>query len=166
MVCLFVTWGLGLALHVADLPWVTCRSRAFIHFLYCTYVLIYSCQCLMFFCMCILFYVLNTFAHEHCVTRKCFVRPHYLSSPQAPRSAGFGRPNARQGITKCRAPDFSNKCRHPFGVQTAWAQIWKWATLVVRISAFIFYSMYVRKNISTTPDWGSRSHNTVLYLIR
>jgi len=60
--------------------------------------------------------------HEQCMTRKCFVRPHYLSSSQAPRTALFGRPNARQGIKKCRAPDLANKCRHPFRVQTAWAQ--------------------------------------------
>jgi len=86
------------------------------------FALIYSCQCLMFLLYMHSVLCSEYIAHEHCVTHKCFVRPHYLSSPQAPRTAGFGRPNARQGITKCRAPDFTNKCRHPFGVQTAWAQ--------------------------------------------
>ena len=55
------------------------------------------------------------------MTRKCFVRPQYLSSPQESWAAGFGRPNSRQGYTKCRAPDSSNKCRNPFRVLTAWA---------------------------------------------
>jgi len=75
--------------------------------------------------MCIHCYVLNIccfITNEHCKTLKFFVRPKCLSLPQESRTAGFGRPNGRQGITKCRAPDFTNKCRHPFWVQTAWAQ--------------------------------------------
>jgi len=71
------------------------------------------------------------------VVRRCIClhpRPHYLSSPQAPRTAGFGRPNARQGITKCRTPDLANKCRNPFGVQTAWAQF----------TSTLFYTLFLK----------------------
>jgi len=78
-----------------------------------------SCLFAMYFHCC----VLNKccfIPNEHCITRKCSVRPQYLSSPQESGAAGFGRPNGRQGVTKCWAPDSSNKCRHPFRVQTAW----------------------------------------------
>jgi len=84
---------------------------------------IYACvSCL--FSMCFHCYVLNiccVITNEHCMTQKCFVGPQYLSSPQESRAAGFGHPNSRQGVTKCRVRDSSNKCRHHFRVQTTWA---------------------------------------------
>jgi len=89
------------------------------HFLWSIHACV-SCLFSMCFHCCVL-NICCFIPNEHCMTRKCFVRPQYLS-PQESRAAGFGRPNGRQGITKCRAPDSSNKCRHPFRVQTVWAQ--------------------------------------------
>ena len=115
------------------------------HLLWSVYA---SVSCL--FSMCILCYVLNIccfITNEHCMTRKCFVWPQYLSFPQESRTAGFGRPNCRQGITKCRAPDFTNKCRHPFWVQTVWAHF---VTTAWQISSLWHYYSPNSRQISHT----------------
>ena len=111
---------------------------------------IYACvSCLL--SMCFHCYFLNIccfIPNEHFKTRKCFVRPQYLTSPQESGAAGFSRPNGRQGVTKCRAPDHTNKCRHPFRVQTAWAQSPK--KFLLEIKKSVFFKPNVNTYLTTT----------------